>query len=275
MQDMAAQPAAALIDRVPRPHAASDAPGRRFTVVVAAADSAGTRACVDALRAEGHRVASRPGGRAALHTLYQADADVLLIVGRPSDIDRADMCRRLRLEHCTVPIIVVGDTADEMDVVTTLDAGADAFLGLPVRTGELLARIRALLRRFDAEVMEVNGVRIDPTARRVWRDGTELHLSPRLFDLLQALMADAGKLVTRERLMSEVWNADPWSSSKTLDMHMSWLRRRLGDNAHSPRYIITLRSLGFRFNADPPVTTREQRPRHRPVAYLPPDGSCA
>jgi len=265
MQDMAEHPAAARA--ATRPETAH--------IIVAADVSAPAAECIEALTADGYRVRRCPSARAALRAIYENGAEVLLIVGQLADIDAGDLCRRLRAEHCALPIIVIGDTSNEADVVTTLDAGADAYLGLPVRLNELRARLRALRRRVDADTLEVNGVRIESASGRVWQDGAEIHLSPRLFALLRALMADAGKLVTRERLMTEVWNADPWTSTKTLDMHMSWLRRRLGDDAHNPHLIVTLRSLGFRFNTEAAITNLAQSSHRQRAAAQPLDGSCA
>jgi DNA-binding response OmpR family regulator len=93
----------------------------------------------------------------------------------------------------------------------------------------------------------VLGVRIDSDARRAWHGEVELDLTTKEFDLLWILLRDAGKVVTREQIMREVWDAKWWTSTKTLDMHISWLRRKLGDDAHSPRYITTVRGVGFRF----------------------------
>jgi len=93
----------------------------------------------------------------------------------------------------------------------------------------------------------VRGVRVDADARRAWHGDTELDLTTKEFDLLWILLRDAGKVVTREQIMREVWDAKWWTSTKTLDMHISWLRRKLGDDAHHPRYITTVRGVGFRF----------------------------
>ena len=132
-----------------------------------------------------------------------------------------------------------GDIARALGVVTK-----------PFRLAELLARVRALLRRGTAEGSAAHGVRIDPEARRAWHGDTELDLTTKEFDLLWILLRDAGKVVTREQIMREVWDAKWWTSTKTLDMHISWLRRKLGDDAHSPRYITTVRGVGFRFERD-------------------------
>src|SRR4249920_66230 len=125
--------------------------------------------------------------------------------------------------------------------------GYDDYVTKPFRLAELLARVRALLRRGTAEGSAAHGVRIDPDARRAWHGDTELDLTTKEFDLLWILLRDAGKVVTREQIMREVWDAKWWTSTKTLDMHISWLRRKLGDDAHSPRYITTVRGVGFRF----------------------------
>jgi DNA-binding response OmpR family regulator len=118
----------------------------------------------------------------------------------------------------------------------------------PFRLAELLARVRALLRRGTVEAPgAVRGVRVDAEARRAWHGDTELDLTTKEFDLLWILLRDAGKVVTREQIMREVWDAKWWTSTKTLDMHISWLRRKLGDDAHHPRYITTVRGVGFRF----------------------------
>jgi len=144
-------------------------------------------------------------------------------------------------------VLVLTARADEVDTVIGLDAGADDYVTKPFRLAELLARVRALLRRGSAETQVVQGVRIDPEARRAWSGEEELELTTKEFDLLWALIRDAGKVVTREQLMRDVWGAKWWASTKTLDMHVSWLRRKLGDDAHSSRYITTVRGVGFRF----------------------------
>jgi DNA-binding response OmpR family regulator len=147
---------------------------------------------------------------------------------------------------------VLTGRVDEVDTVLGLDAGADDYVAKPFRLAEVLARVRAMLRRgADGRRSEVNGVRVDEAARRAWVAGTELDLTPKEFDLLALLLSQAGTVVTRERIMEEVWDEHWFGSTKTLDMHVSWLRRKLGDDPSRPRYISTVRGVGFRFEITP------------------------
>jgi DNA-binding response OmpR family regulator len=145
--------------------------------------------------------------------------------------------------------------SEEVDAVVGLDAGADDYVTKPFRLAELLARVRALLRRRAAateppgSVVSAQDVRVDVAARRACVGGVELTLSNKEFDLLSALVRRAGSVVSREELMRGVWDTAWMGSSKTLDMHVSWLRRKLGDDASRPRYIATVRGVGFRFEA--------------------------
>jgi DNA-binding response OmpR family regulator len=155
---------------------------------------------------------------------------------------------------------------DEVDFVVGLDAGADDYVAKPFRLAELLARIRALLRRRVPEVLESAGVRMDLGARLVTVDTHEVQLANKEFELLRVLMMRPGQVVSRDEILAEVWNDLESKTSKTLDMHMSWLRRKLaiaGDDGHSragktssvhsgdgERRIATVRGVGFRFNAE-------------------------
>jgi DNA-binding response OmpR family regulator/DNA-binding transcriptional LysR family regulator len=201
-----------------------------------------------ALRREGYQVEVTEDGPTTLGRALSDGIDLILLdIGLP-ELDGLEVCRRVRAEGHAVPVLILTARADEVDTVVGLDAGADDYVTKPFRLAELLARVRALLRRGTAEGPgTVRGVRVDADARRAWHGDVELDLTTKEFDLLWILLRDAGKVVTREQIMREVWDAKWWTSTKTLDMHISWLRRKLGDDAHNPRYITTVRGVGFRF----------------------------
>lgn len=217
-------------------------------------DSAIAEPLSRALDREGYSVVRASRGIDALTIAASEDhiEFVILDLGLP-DIDGLEVCRRLRKGGLEAPVLILTARADEVDAVVGLDAGADDYVTKPFRLGELQARIRALLRRTQvaedtsSNVYDINGVSLDPSARRVYVDGEELSLSAKEFDLLAVLMREAGSVVTRDDLMREVWGAEWWGSTKTLDMHISWLRRKLGDDATSPKRITTIRGVGFRF----------------------------
>jgi DNA-binding response OmpR family regulator len=200
-----------------------------------------------ALRREGYDVEVVSDGAAAVERGIAGEHDMLVLdVGLPS-VDGLEVCRRVRAARPRVPVLILTARAEELDAVQGLDAGADDYVTKPFRLAELLARIRALMRRADPPTLSARGVRVDPTARRAWRDEAELDLTPKEFDLLVLLVGEAGRVVTRERAMSDVWDENWFGSTKTLDMHVSALRRKLGDDANAPDLLTTVRGVGFRF----------------------------
>ena len=220
-------------------------------VLLAEDDASISEPLARALRREGYEVEVREDGPTALDAGLREGIDlVVLDLGLPG-IDGLEVCRRLRTEGHTFPVLVLTARADEVDTVVGLDAGADDYVTKPFRLAELLARVRALLRRGlpqePAPTPTTHGVRIDVESHRAWMGEEELQLTAKEFDLLRVLVRDAGRVVTRDQLMREVWDTTWWSSTKTLDMHISWLRKKLGDDAANPRYIATVRGVGFRF----------------------------
>jgi DNA-binding response OmpR family regulator len=202
---------------------------------------------VAALRREGHDVAWAATGADGLAAAGPEVDLVLLDLGLP-DIDGLEVCRQIRSRLPEVPVLMLTARAEEVDAVVGLDAGADDYVTKPFRLAELMARIRAALRRVPAAtVTSVQDVRIDHAARRAWRGDAELDLSAKEFDLLALLAGAAGQAVTRDRIMREVWDEHWYGPTKTLDMHISWLRKKLGDDPAAPRLITTLRGVGFRF----------------------------
>jgi DNA-binding response OmpR family regulator len=200
------------------------------------------------LAAHGYRIVEAADVAEAIRRWDAERPDVILLdLGLP-DGEGTTIIRRVRRE-ATTPILVLSARGAEPDKVAALDAGADDYVTKPFRLGELLARIRAQVRRANPEALAAAGVRLDPAARRAWADGNELELTPKEFDLLVLLVRNAGQVVPRGRIMDEVWDENWFGSTKTLDMHVLALRRKLGDDASEPSRITTVRGVGLRFEA--------------------------
>jgi len=221
-------------------------------VLLAEDDPAIAEPLARAFSREGYDVVVSASGREAI--AGSADADLLVLdLGLP-DMDGLDVARRIRSAGSLVPILILTARADEVDLVVGLDAGADDYVTKPFKLAELLARVRALLRRSqgetpDGDEVHAQDIRLDVSAHRAFQGDAELQLTSKEFDVLRMLIANAGTVVPRETLMREVLGADPNGSTKTLDMHVSWLRRKLGDDASAPHYITTVRGIGFRFES--------------------------
>jgi DNA-binding response OmpR family regulator len=178
--------------------------------------------------------------------------DLVLLDLMLPDGSGLDVCRELRAAS-SVPIIIVSARGDEADRIVGLELGADDYVVKPFSAREVIARVRAVLRRSGAAsapertTVEIAGVRLDPARRSVTLDGRPLELARKEFDLLALLMAEAGSVVLRERLIDEVWDVNWFGSTKTLDVHVSALRRKLDDDSSDPRFIHTVRGVGFRF----------------------------
>lgn len=226
---------------------------KRVSVVLLAEDDVAIADPLSrALHREGYEVQVVGDGHSALAEASTGTVDLLVLdLGLPG-IDGLDVCRRLRAAGRSIPVLMLTARADEVDFVVGLDAGADDYVAKPFRLAELLARIRALLRRRAPGTIEVNGVKMDLGARLVTVDGIEITLANKEFELLRVLLQHAGQVVTRDEILTEVWNGPELKTSKTLDMHVSWLRRKLGEDGTrgTEQRIATVRGVGFRFNAD-------------------------
>jgi DNA-binding response OmpR family regulator len=223
---------------------------RTMPRVLLAEDDAGIREpLARALKREGYVVDEVGDGSDAVRLGGEREYELLVLdIGLPS-LNGLDVCRAVRRTNPDVPILLLTAQDGELDTVAGLDAGADDYVTKPFRLAELLARVRAQVRRSAPELLRASGVRLDVAARRAWVGDEELELTPKEFDLLALLVRNAGRVVVRERIMEEVWDENWFGSTKTLDMHVSALRRKLGDDAAAPRRITTVRGVGLRFEA--------------------------
>ena len=182
--------------------------------------------------------------------------DLILLDLNLPDGDGRDVAREIR-RSSGVPIIMLTARGTETDRIVGLEIGADDYVVKPFSSAEVIARIRAVLRRSEAhddqqdqdlgEPVVVEEMRIDPGTRRAFLGEQELDLSLKEFDLLYELASNAGTVVSRDQLMTRVWDENWFGSTKTLDVHIGWLRRKLGDDANKPHWIETVRGIGFRF----------------------------
>jgi DNA-binding response OmpR family regulator len=204
---------------------------------------------VRALQREGYDTVRVATGADATRAAGAGPIDlVVLDLGLP-DVDGVSVCRALRQADASLPILVLTARSDEIDVIVGLDAGADDYVTKPFRLGELLARVRARVRVHSTDLVRVQDLAIDIAGRRAWHGDEELELTTKEFDLLALLGRRAGTVVTREEIMGDVWDEHWFGSTRTLDVHISWLRKKLGDDAASGRYISTVRGVGFRLES--------------------------
>jgi two-component system, OmpR family, KDP operon response regulator KdpE len=208
-------------------------------------------ALIRALRERGHVVSSAATALEGLRQAVEARPDlVVLDLGLP-DLDGAELLRMLRAVS-SVPVVVATARDENDSVVQALDAGADDYVLKPFRADQLEARIRAVLRRAAGPAdagparLAVGPLVVEPHSRRVAYAGQPVELSPKEFDLLAYLAARAGTVVSKRELLSEVWQLPYGGSDKTVDVHLSWLRRKLGESGAAPRLLQTVRGVGVR-----------------------------
>ena len=227
--------------------------GKKRRILLVEDEQSITAPLTEALGREGFDTSVAGSAAAALDLAKQVRPDLVLLDVMLPDGSGFDVARELRRDS-RVPIIMLTARGEEADRVAGLELGADDYVVKPFSARELVARVRAVLRRA-AEAgerrpeggMTVGGVELDAGRRSAAFEGEELELSRKEFDLLRLLMENAGSVVTRERLIDEVWDTNWFGSTKTLDVHVSGLRKKLRDDSNDPRYIHTIRGVGFRF----------------------------
>ena len=227
-------------------------PGKRTILLVEDEESI-TAPLAEALEREGFRAEVAHTAADSLDLAGRVSPDLVLLDLMLPDGSGLDVCRQLR-SSSRVPIIMLTARGDEADRIVGLELGADDYVVKPFSAREVVARIRAVLRRAaeapsvrSGGVLEIDEVRLVPARREATKAGEPLELSRKEFELLHLLMREAGSVVTRERLIDEVWDVNWFGSTQTLDVHVSALRKKLGDDPNEPRYLHTVRGVGFRF----------------------------
>jgi len=205
------------------------------------------------LKREGFEVKAVGDGEQAMKAIGSFDPDLVVLDIMLPGMNGLEVCRRIRANSST-PVIMLTARGEELDRILGLEVGADDYLAKPFSFRELLARIRSILRRVEMDrqtsqfqPVNVGNLTLDPIARRVFRGGQELQLSAREFDLLSILMRNAGRALSREELLAQVWGEDWIGDPRTLDVHVRWLRLKIEEDPAEPEYIQTVRGHGYRF----------------------------
>ena len=205
------------------------------------------------LRKEGYEVKAVGDGSVVLAEVQDFVPDLIVLDLMLPGMSGLEICQRLRAKS-TIPVIMLTARGEEIDRVLGLEVGADDYLAKPFSFRELLARIRSILRRVEMDRQStqfqqiiLGRLSLDPVARRVYKEDRELQLSAREFELLSVLMRNAGRALSREELLAEVWGTDWIGDPRTLDVHVRWLRLKIEDDPASPLYIQTVRGHGYRF----------------------------
>ncbi|MFP5317423.1 MAG: response regulator [Acidimicrobiia bacterium] len=227
------------------------------TVLVVEDEESFVDALTIGLKREGFRVRVARDGSEALEVFDSVRPDLVLLDVMLPRVSGLDVCREIR-SRSKVPIIMVSAKTSEIDTVVGLEMGADDYVPKPYRLRELVARIRATLRRVpreedprpaDPSVLEVGDVRLDPERHEVFVQGRAVALPLKEFELLELLLANAGRVLTRETLIDRIWGHDYVGDTKTLDVHVKRLRAKVEPDPSAPTRIVTIRGLGYKFES--------------------------
>jgi len=209
----------------------------------------------DCLQSEQHRVLTAADGASGLDKAIHEKPDLVLLDIMMPQLDGLALCRELRRLANAVPVLMLTARAQVKDRVEGLDAGADDYLVKPFSTDELLARVRALLRRTRrqdqlVQALQFGPVRIDLAQQRAWRQGTELHFTTKELAMLRLLAEAGGEPVTRERFLDAIWGYTAFPTTRTVDNHIATIRAKIEPNPDAPRWIKTVHGIGYRLEGD-------------------------
>ncbi|HVE41893.1 MAG TPA: response regulator transcription factor [Planctomycetota bacterium] len=223
-------------------------------ILVVEDDKAILRGVTDVLKKEGFEVLGAPDGRKGLDQALRDDIDLAILDVRLPEMDGFEVCRRIREDRLQFPILMLTAKSQEADKVLGLGLGADDYMTKPFGIGELVARVKALLRRSqvrsepgDPRSFTFGTVDVDFEARRVTRSGREVTLTAREFDMLRYLIRRRQTVVTRDDLLKQVWHYEELPVTRTVDVHVAELRKKLEKRPAKPRHILSVRSVGYRF----------------------------
>ena len=231
------------------------------TILVVEDETTLRETLADALEAEGFQVVQAADGRAALSRFRADHPDLVLLDLMLPELSGIDVCRIIRAES-GVPIVMLTAKDSELDKVVGLELGADDYVTKPFSLRELSARIRALFRRSEQgppaggpSVVDLGRVQVDLAGHRLLRDGESLPIKPKAFELLAFLLRNPGQAFTRDQLLEHVWGYDYAGETRTVDVHVHWLRSTLEDDAADPKFIHTVRGVGYVFRRPPEIAS--------------------
>ncbi len=221
------------------------------TILVVEDDETLQQTLVYNLEQEGYKVLSAVDGQNGIEIARDQTPDLIVLDVMLPGMDGLSVCRVLRREEVDTPIIMLTARSSEVDKIVGLDSGADDYITKPFSLGEFLARVRAALRRkpgrASTELLAAGDLSLDLIGRRAYRNQHELNLSHKEFDLLAELIRNQGMVLSRDLLLTKVWGYDYVGESRTVDVHIRWLRGKIEDAPSKPKRITTVRSIGYRF----------------------------
>jgi len=227
-------------------------PKKSQSILVVEDDETLRQTLVYNLQVEGYDVTATGDGQAGLELARTQTPDLIILDVMLPGLDGLSMCRILRREM-DVPIIMLTARSSEVDKIIGLDSGADDYITKPFGLGELFARVRAALRRKPKsavlERLQSDDLSLDLVGRKAYKGDSELNLSHKEFDLLAELMQNEGMVLSRDLLLTKIWGYDYHGESRTVDVHIRWLREKIEENPSKPQRITTVRSIGYRFES--------------------------